>query len=96
MEGTCIGFEARFFVQPYRFWQVYRNGSPLLLEIYWFRIKSIIIPLKYSQATCIKRLMPARDDDNSRTLVGVILKRYKGGRGRLMELASANTRFHFK
>ena len=42
VEGTCIGFEARYFVEPYRFWQVYRNRSPLLLEIYWFRIKSII------------------------------------------------------
>ena len=43
VEGTCIGLEARYFVEPYRFWQVYRNRSPLLLEIYWFRIKSIIV-----------------------------------------------------
>ena len=32
-----FGFEVRMFWQGYRFW------SPLLLESYWFRIKSVII-----------------------------------------------------
>ena len=45
----CIGFEARYSLEPYHFWQVYRNGSPLLLEIYWFRIKSITLsPCPYT------------------------------------------------
>ena len=33
--GLVFGFEVRMFWQVYRFW------SPLLLESYWFRIKSI-------------------------------------------------------
>ena len=53
VEGTCIGFEARYFVEPYRFWQVYRNGSPLLLEIYWFRIKSITDPARSKNLTLL-------------------------------------------
>ena len=51
VEGMCIGLEARYSVEPYRFWQVYRNRSPLLLEIYWFRIKSILIITQYTDET---------------------------------------------
>ena len=61
-------------MEPYRFWQVYRNSNPLLLEIYWFRIKSIIPMIESLRTTQFSLL-------DSQRLVG-FLSGGGGGGGR--------------